>query len=258
MARKVALGSQLRLRFKQEVRLLKKATAKIAKQDQRIQAREEEIKKLNQEIKSLQAMDTKVQGLCNQTRNLETLIEAEAQVTGEERIKATFEEFKKYKDDQVNFWCTEIDARLDAMSIDFDEELYPRMLTVIAGRRWMIGHGLRLAVMKCDESMELSPSCSEGFKVPYSRSAGEVEGCTLIDVLKITVYPEVCDPKEEILLADAIAANISRTKKKKKCRVVCHIHGVSSTYHSRSKGVLVSVPTVAPRGLVILLADAAM
>ncbi|GKG36657.1 hypothetical protein Tco_0444335, partial [Tanacetum coccineum] len=61
LARQVAMGSQLRLRFEQEVRLLKKATAKIAKRDQRIQAREEEIKKLDQEIKSLRAVDTEVQ-----------------------------------------------------------------------------------------------------------------------------------------------------------------------------------------------------
>ncbi|GKC15305.1 hypothetical protein Tco_1012087, partial [Tanacetum coccineum] len=70
-------GSQLRLRFKQEVRLLKKATARIAKRDQRIQAREEEIKKLDQEIKSLRTVEAEVHDLHNQTKNLETLLEAE-------------------------------------------------------------------------------------------------------------------------------------------------------------------------------------
>ncbi|GKG34609.1 hypothetical protein Tco_0437305, partial [Tanacetum coccineum] len=45
--------------------------------------------------------------------------------------------------------------------------------------------------------------------------------------LKILVYPEVRDPKdpwsikEEILLEDAIAVNISHAEKKKKCLVVC-------------------------------------
>ncbi|GKB21123.1 hypothetical protein Tco_0855046 [Tanacetum coccineum] len=46
-------------------------------------------------------------------------------------------------------------------------------------------------------------------------------------------------------------------KKKKKCQVVCRTHGVSSAHHARSDGVLISVPTVAPQGLAILLADAA-
>ncbi|GKB25102.1 hypothetical protein Tco_0864503, partial [Tanacetum coccineum] len=92
-------------------------------------------------------------GLHNQTRNLETLLEAEvdmrkaaeaknveltkeleslrsqftdlqvsndlmtqqvstlqAQVTGQERIKAAFEEFKKYEDDRVNFRCAKMDV----------------------------------------------------------------------------------------------------------------------------------------------------
>ncbi|GJZ66535.1 hypothetical protein Tco_0623231 [Tanacetum coccineum] len=74
---------------------------------------------------------------------------------GEERIMAAFEVFKKHEDEQVNARCTEMDARSDALSIDFDEELYPHMLTAIVGHRWVIGHGLRLAVMKCAESTEL-------------------------------------------------------------------------------------------------------
>ncbi|GJT89563.1 hypothetical protein Tco_1078408 [Tanacetum coccineum] len=48
-----------------------------------------------------------------------------------------------------------MDARLDKLSVDFDEELYPHMLTAIAGHHWVIGHGLRLAVMKCAESSEI-------------------------------------------------------------------------------------------------------
>ncbi|GJX90751.1 hypothetical protein Tco_0344077 [Tanacetum coccineum] len=82
--------------------------------------------------------------------------------------------------------------------------------------------------------------------------------------LKILVYPEVRDPKdpwsfkEDILLADDIAANISRAEKKKKCRVMCRTHRVGSAHHARSDGVPVSVPTIAPQGLAILLADAAM
>ncbi|GJW75742.1 hypothetical protein Tco_0135112 [Tanacetum coccineum] len=128
-------------------------------------------KKLDEEIKPLRTVETEVHGLRNQTQNLETLLEAkvdmkkaakaknvsnlQAQVAGEERIKAAFKEFKKCKDDKVERRCAEIDARLDALSIDFDEELYPHMLTAIAGRRWVVGHSLRLAVMKYAESTEL-------------------------------------------------------------------------------------------------------
>nr|GEZ97397.1 transposase (putative), gypsy type [Tanacetum cinerariifolium] len=81
--------------------------------------------------------------------------------------------------------------------------------------------------------------------------------------LTIPVYSEVRDPrnpwacKEEIVLADAIMANISRAEKKKKCRIVCRTHGVGSAHHARSDGIPVSVPTLVPQGLALLLADVA-
>ncbi|GKG58626.1 hypothetical protein Tco_0594396, partial [Tanacetum coccineum] len=68
---------------------------------------------------------------------------------------AAFEEFKKREDDKVERCYTEMDARLDALSIDFDDELYPHMLTAIARHLWVIGHGLRLAIMKYAESTDL-------------------------------------------------------------------------------------------------------
>nr|GEY46925.1 putative transposase (putative), gypsy type [Tanacetum cinerariifolium] len=257
----------------------------------------------------------------------------------EETLKAAFEDYKRQQDQLVEQRCAEMDARLDALSIDFDEELYPHMLTAIAGRRWVIGHGLRLAMMKCAESLEMrqafadvvsaevAKGMSEGLKhgVEHRHAQLTVESLKAydpeaeakfaaalqslkdlkyplldqleglkdapIDVimvalylesdtggdapqfirdlrpsssqLAIPVYQEVRDPrnpwayKEEIKLSDAIAANISRAEKKKKCRIVCRTHGVGSAHHARSDGVLVSVPTVVPRGLALLLVDTA-
>nr|GEW86246.1 hypothetical protein [Tanacetum cinerariifolium] len=299
---------------------------------QKIQAREEEIKRLDQEIKCLKVVEAKSDGLLNQTKNLETLLEAEvdmkkaveatnvelakeleslcvqfadlqvnntqlsqqvsdlqAQVTGEEKMKVAFKEFKRYEDDKVEQRCAEMDARLDKLSVDFDEELYPHMLTAIARIRWVIRHGLRQAIMKCAESSELRQSItdvmfaglakgmSEGLKhgIEHRRADRDLADIEAYDPewirelhpsssqLKIPVYPEVRDPKdpwsfkEEILLEDAIAANISHAKKKKKCRVVCRTYGVSFAHHARYDDVQVSVPIVSPQGLGILLADVA-
>nr|GEX52411.1 putative transposase (putative), gypsy type [Tanacetum cinerariifolium] len=327
LARQVAMGSHLRLRFEQEAKLLKKSIAQVARRDKRIQARENEIK------------------------NPETLLEAEADMKKAaegksvelsqelENMHALFSDLQLYEDNRVEQHCAEMDARLDALSIDFDEELYPHMLTAIIGRTWMIRRGLRLAVMKCDESIELrqaftnvvsagiAKGLSEGLKhgVEHGQAKLDLEAIEaydpeaeakyitalhalknlkypLVDQLEglkdapidvimaslhlesdtrddapqwvrelhpsssqltISVYPDVRDPmdlwacKEEILLADAIAANVSRAEKKRKCRVVCRTHGVGSAHHARSDGVPVSAPTVVPRGLAILLADAA-
>nr|GEX47988.1 hypothetical protein [Tanacetum cinerariifolium] len=235
---------------------------------------------------------------------------SQLQLSGEEKLKAAFEEFKRYEDDRVEQRCAKLDARLDALSIDFDEELYPYMLTAITRRRWVIRHGLRLAMMKCAKSLEIrqafadvvsagvAKGMSEGLKhgLEHGRAQLELESIeaydpeaevkfvaalqslkdlkfSLLDQLEglkdapmdltIPVYPEVRDPrkpwacKEEIALADAIAANISRAEKKKKCRIVYRTHGVGSAHHARSDGVPVSVPSVVPQGLALLLVDGA-
>ncbi|GKE32224.1 hypothetical protein Tco_1451546 [Tanacetum coccineum] len=49
---------------------------------------------------------------------------------------------------------TKLDECLAALNIDIDMELFPHMLTAVASRRWVIGHGFRLGVMKFKESYE--------------------------------------------------------------------------------------------------------
>ncbi|GKD44487.1 hypothetical protein Tco_1269132, partial [Tanacetum coccineum] len=127
------------------------------------------------------------------TKNLKTLLESEVdmkkaaeaknaelakeldslRVTSEEKIKATFEEFKKYEDDKVEQQCAEMDARLDKLSVDFDEELYPHILTAIVGRRWVIRHGLRLAVMKCVESSEIRQAFADMVSAGLAKGMSE-------------------------------------------------------------------------------------
>nr|GFA97884.1 hypothetical protein [Tanacetum cinerariifolium] len=174
LAWQVAMGSQLRLRFEQEAKLLRKSVAQVTRREQRIQARESEIKSLEAlletEADMKRAAEEKSVGLsqelermCAQFSELQVSNEClsqrvdalQQQVSGEETLKAAFEDYKRQQDQMVEQQCAEMDARLDAMNIDFDEELYPHMLTAIAGRRWVIGHGLRLTTMKCAESLEM-------------------------------------------------------------------------------------------------------
>nr|GEY93952.1 hypothetical protein [Tanacetum cinerariifolium] len=119
LAWQVAMGSQLRLWFEQEAKLLKKAVAQVAQRDQRIQARETYIKSLKALLEAEADMKEttkaknvelvkELESLCVQFSDLQVSNHQLSQqvstfqdrVTGEKRIKAAFEEFKKYKDDQ--------------------------------------------------------------------------------------------------------------------------------------------------------------
>ncbi|GKB94745.1 hypothetical protein Tco_0980882 [Tanacetum coccineum] len=165
LARQVAMGSQLRLRFEQEVRLLKRAMKKgLRNQTKNLEAlleAEVDMKKtaeaknveLAEELESLRAKFSDLQ--VNNTQLSQQVSSLQAQIINEERIKAAFEEFKRYEDDKVEQRSAEMDAHLDKLSIDFYEELYPHMLPAIAGRRWLIGHGPRLAILKYAESLKI-------------------------------------------------------------------------------------------------------
>nr|GEV80475.1 hypothetical protein [Tanacetum cinerariifolium] len=241
LARQVALGSQLRLRFEQEAKLLRKSVAQVARRDKRIEAQELKIKNLETlletEADMKRAAEDKSVGLIKELEDMrarfsdlqvsyehlsQQVASLKEQVSGEDKLKAAFKEFKRYEDERVEQWCAELDARLDALSIDFDEELYPHMLTAIAGRRWVVGHGLHLAMMKCAESLEMRQAFA------YVVSAGVAKGMSEESI-------EAYDPEAE---AKFVAA-------------------LQSLKDLKSDGVPVSVPTVVPQGLVLLLVDTA-
>nr|GEW67313.1 hypothetical protein [Tanacetum cinerariifolium] len=306
LARQVAMGSQLRLRFEQEAKLLRKSVAQVARRDKRIQARELEIKKLKARLETeadmKKAAEDKNAGLIQELEDIRARFSAlqvtnehlsqqvatlQEQVNGEEKLKAAFEEFKRYEDNRVEQRCVELDARLDALTIDFDEELYPHMLTAIVGRRWVIGHGLRLAVMKCGESLEMRQAfadvvsariakcMSEGLRhgVEHGQAKLNVESIEAydpkleglkdapIDVIMAALYLESDTGDDASQYIRDLCPSSSQLTilvyPEKKCRIVCRTHGVGSAHHARSDGVPVSVPTVVPQGLALLLADAA-
>nr|GFC40179.1 hypothetical protein [Tanacetum cinerariifolium] len=47
------------------------------------------------------------------------------------------------------------------------------MLTAIAGRRWVIGHGLRLAIMKCAESLEMREAFADVVSAGVAKGMSE-------------------------------------------------------------------------------------
>nr|GEU72113.1 Gag-Pol polyprotein [Tanacetum cinerariifolium] len=115
LARQVAMGSQLRLRFEQEAKLLRKSVAQVARRDQRIQARESEIK------------------------NLEALLETEAGMkrAAEEKSAGLSQELERLR------------------------------------RMWVIGHGLRLAMMKCAKSLEMRQAFADVVSAEVAKGMSE-------------------------------------------------------------------------------------
>nr|GEX67685.1 hypothetical protein [Tanacetum cinerariifolium] len=249
----VAMGSQLRLRFEQEAKLLRKSVAQVARQDKRIQARELEIK------------------------NLEALLEAETDIkkAAEDRsaglsqeledMRARFIDLQAFVDvvsvgvakgmgEGIRHGVEHGQAQLSLESIKaYDPEAEAKYVAAL-----QVLKDLKYPLVDQLEGLKDRPMDVIMAAMYLESDTGDDTPQHIRDLrpsssqLTIPVYPEVRDPmnpwayKEEMLLVDAIAANISRAEKKKKCRIVCRTHGVGSAHHTRSDGVPVSVPTVAP------------
>ncbi|GKA26023.1 hypothetical protein Tco_0712132, partial [Tanacetum coccineum] len=81
------------------------------------------------------------------------------------------------------------EEKLRKLSIEYDEELYPHMLSAIAERRWLISHGLRLAAMSALESQEVKQSF--GDVVPgYNDNAYE-ELVAAMETMKLLELPHI-------------------------------------------------------------------
>nr|GEU33597.1 hypothetical protein [Tanacetum cinerariifolium] len=253
LARQVVMGSQLCLRFEQEAKLLRKSVAQVARRDKRIQARELDIK------------------------NLEALLEAEADMKKAaedksaglsrelEDMRAPFSDLQAFADvvsagiakgmsEGLRHGVEHGHAQLSLESIEaYDPEAKAKYVAALQALK-----DLNYPLVDQLEGLKDAPMDVIMAAIYLESDNGADAPQHIHDLrpsssqLTIPVYPELRDLmipwayKEEMLLADAIAANISRAEKKKKCRIVCRTHGVGFAHHARSDGILVSVPTVVP------------
>ncbi|GKC42841.1 hypothetical protein Tco_1060563 [Tanacetum coccineum] len=92
-----------------------------------------------------------------------------------------------------------LDAHIADVRRDMDNNLYPHMLTAIAGRRWVVRHGIRLAVHKCVCSVECRSALGRVISMAIHKGiqqgleAGVVHGKASRSLTPI----EACDPEIE-------------------------------------------------------------
>ncbi|GJW63362.1 hypothetical protein Tco_0115246, partial [Tanacetum coccineum] len=96
------------------------------------------------------------------------------QVVGKGKMR---EEFVSQQDTTKQCFAeraTKLDARIADVRRDMDNDLYPHMLTAIAGRRWVVGHGFRLAVYKCAHSVECRSSLGKVILMAINKGIQQV------------------------------------------------------------------------------------
>ncbi|GKA71701.1 hypothetical protein Tco_0777840 [Tanacetum coccineum] len=168
-AQQAALVAQLRARFSNE-------------RSQSIQ-KDEEILMLKAQLADAQAEaeSSRLQG--------ELSLGCEVLGGGKNNHFAGLEEFRK----RVEELLEKQEEKLRKLSIEYDEELYPHMLSVIAERRWLISHGLRLAAMGALESQEVKQSFGDVVKCALAR--GKAEAVEELHEKKLLTVPAAQVPR---------------------------------------------------------------
>ncbi|GJR64152.1 hypothetical protein Tco_0010217 [Tanacetum coccineum] len=155
------------------------------------QHRDAEVAELKAKLEKSESEATEVEELRKRVSDLEATF---AVKVGESKIR---EEFLSHQDAAERCFA-ELDARNADVRRDMDNDLYPHMLTAIAGWRWVVGHGFRLAVHKCARSLEcrsalgkvISMAINKGIQVGLE--AGVVHGRAGRSLTQIEAYdPEV-------------------------------------------------------------------
>ncbi|GKD41183.1 hypothetical protein Tco_1261390, partial [Tanacetum coccineum] len=147
-----------------------------------------QIAKLTQDLSSLElscdelsvkvaSFESQRDGFADQVSLLETTcFGLRDQVSSYELFKEQYEAIQDEHVKELSDRVPGLDSELMALSLHLDEEFYPRFLTTIASRRWIIGHGLRLAVMKCHQSPEYGAGVIIGLTIDKGIQVGLVAG----------------------------------------------------------------------------------
>ncbi|GKA83365.1 hypothetical protein Tco_0804960, partial [Tanacetum coccineum] len=125
---------------------------KVAELQSLVFARDLELEGLNAAVSSLRSQKD---GLVDQVHALETTCSGlRDQVSGYEQLKEQIEEFQDAQINVVNKRVAKLDADLLEMACHLEEKIYPYLLTIISGRRWLLTHGMKLFLVKCLNSSD--------------------------------------------------------------------------------------------------------
>ncbi|GJS20294.1 hypothetical protein Tco_0448926 [Tanacetum coccineum] len=127
----------------------KRLESECEKQDDLLKARDEEVKNLKAQLLLKETKATEAARLCVQDLKLKDL----------NVVVSSLRSQKHSLVDQVHALETtcsglcdqvaKLDTNLLEMAFHLEEKFYPHLFTTIYGRRWLLTHGLKLAVVKC-------------------------------------------------------------------------------------------------------------
>ncbi|GJZ48804.1 hypothetical protein Tco_0602994 [Tanacetum coccineum] len=112
---------------------------------------------------SSSSLKSQNQSLVNQVHELETFHDLRKKLEMYEGSLKQLEEFQDNLMRPLKTRLAEIDADFTRCCMRFQESFHPHLLNVVAGRRWLLTHGMKLLVVKCLNSTEYMEALGHAF-----------------------------------------------------------------------------------------------
>ncbi|GJW90599.1 hypothetical protein Tco_0168152 [Tanacetum coccineum] len=165
-ARNLSLSSEVRMRAEYNI-LEKRKWRSLAEEKEVCLGVERIVSGLN-ELSDLGASSSSLksrnQNLVNQVHELE--ISSTNLREKLEMYEGSLKQLEEFQDDLMRPLKTrlaEIDADFTRCCMRFQESFHPHLLNIVAGRRWLLTHGMKLLVVKCLNSTEYMEALGHSF-----------------------------------------------------------------------------------------------
>ncbi|GJU97284.1 hypothetical protein Tco_1326555 [Tanacetum coccineum] len=172
------LRSQL-LKAKEESAVVAQLRARVSS----LEAIEGSLRGEDRELSDLEISSSSLrsqnQGLVSQVHELET-----SSVRLREQLDLYEENMKRLEEFQDNLMrpletrLAEIDADFTRCCMRFQESFHPHLLNVVAGRRWLLTHGMKLLMAKCLNSTEYIEALGNALGLAIEKGMQELRKAT--------------------------------------------------------------------------------
>ncbi|GJX03677.1 hypothetical protein Tco_0189593 [Tanacetum coccineum] len=145
------------------------------------------VKVREQEVADLDAIVTSVKfhndNLTDQVHKLEASSAVlQDKVTAHDNFMGQLEKFQDDRIREMNEKFNKLDTDLVELALHLEDRFYPHLLTTISGRRWLLTHGLELAIAKCLNSTKYLSSLGAAIELKSNKDSS-ID--TIINLLRL-------------------------------------------------------------------------
>ncbi|GKC80197.1 hypothetical protein Tco_1130971 [Tanacetum coccineum] len=183
---------------------------KVMSLESTIAEKDHELSDLGASSSSLKSQN---QSLVNQVHELETSSTdlCEKLEMYEESLKQ-LEEFQDNLMRPLETRLAEIHADFTRCCMRFQESFHPHLLNIIAGRRWLLAHGMKLLVVKCLNSTEYMEALRDAFgQADFNSAIRDLRGLNFLLLQELSNKKDASkwDIMDLLCLDDAVAETLA-------------------------------------------------